>query len=147
MSPTETAVQMFAEGYSCSQALLCAFAPRYGLDHETALRLASPFGGGVARLGRLCGTITGAIMVLGLHGGRTDPDDAETRDRNDAMVREFMERFAREKGALRCNDLTGVDISNDLERTAAKEAGVYEATCPGLVGFAANLVEELTSSR
>jgi hypothetical protein len=58
-----------------------------------------------------------------------------------------MERFAREKGALRCNDLTGVDISNDLERTAAKEAGVYEATCPGLVGFAANLVEELTASR
>ena len=38
MSPTETAVQMLAEGYSCSQALLCAFAPRIGLDRETALR-------------------------------------------------------------------------------------------------------------
>ena len=143
MNPVTVATQMFEDGYSCSQALLCAFAPRYNLDREHALKLASPFGGGIARQGMSCGAMTGGIMVLGLHGGRTDPDDTETRDKNDALVIEFMDRYSKENGAYYCNDLTGVDISDPVARQAAKEAGVYEKTCPNLVWFAADLVLEL----
>lgn len=145
MDPVATAVEMFAQGYSCSQALLAAFAPHYGLDRDTALKLASPFGGGLARQGLVCGALTGGIMVLGLHGGRTDPDDAATRDHNDALVREFTARFRGEGGSVMCNELTGVDISDPAARTAGKEAGVYDRVCPGLVRMAAALVQELTA--
>jgi C_GCAxxG_C_C family probable redox protein len=144
-NPIKIAEKMFDEGYSCSQALLCAFAPRYGLERNTALKLASPFGGGIARRGGLCGAASGAIMVLGLHGGRTDPDDTETRDRNDALVCEFVDRYTRDNGALYCNDLTGVDISDDTAREAGKESGAFEKVCPGVVRYAAQLVEELTT--
>lgn len=143
MDPVTTATQMFDDGYSCSQALLCAFAPRYGLDKDKALKLASPFGGGIAGQGLSCGAMTGGIMVLGLHGGRTDPDDTETKDRNTALVKEFMDRYKKENGAYYCNDLTGVDISDPVAREAAKEAGVYQEVCPNLVRFAARLVQEL----
>lgn len=142
--PVATAAEMFAQGHSCSQALLAAFAPRYGLDQDTALKLASPFGGGLGRQGLVCGALTGAVMVLGLHGGRTDPDDAATRDRNDALVRELTGRFRGEGGSVMCNELTGVDIGDPEARAAGKEAGVYDRVCPGLVRFAAALVQELT---
>ena len=143
MNAIETAVEMFEDGYSCSQAILVGFAPRYGLDRETALKLASPFGGGLGRQGLNCGAISGALMVIGLHGGRTEPDDDETRDRNDALVREFMERYRNHNGAIMCNDLTGVDISDPVARAAGKEAGTYDRVCPNLVRYAATLVQEL----
>ena len=54
MDPVHTAVSLFAQGFSCSQSLLLAFAPRFGLDPAMAARLASPFGGGIARQGRVC---------------------------------------------------------------------------------------------
>ena len=143
MDPVTTAVQMFNDGYSCSQALLCSFAPRFGLDRETALKLASPFGGGVGRLGLNCGATSGALMVIGLHGGRIDPDDNATRDRNDALVQEFMARFRGEHGSHLCNDLTGIDISDPVARAAANETGLFDRVCPSLVGYAAALVLEL----
>jgi C_GCAxxG_C_C family probable redox protein len=134
---------MFHQGYSCSQAVLCAFAGLYGLDHGLALKLSAPFAGGMGRQGRQCGATTGALMVLGLHGGRTDPDDEETRNRNDALVVEFLERFAAECGSLECNNLTGVDMSDTEARAAGKEAGVFDKVCPGLVERAAGIVAEL----
>ena len=143
MDAVDTAVQMFEEGYSCSQALLASFAPRYGLDRQTALKLASPFGGGMGRLGLNCGAISGALMVIGLHGGRTDPEDDETRDRNDALVREFMDRYRKENGSIMCNDLTGVDISDPEARAAGNEAGTFDRVCPNLVRYAATVVQEL----
>jgi len=143
MNPVETAEKMFADGYSCAQAVLAAFAPRYDLDRETALRLAAPFGGGMGRQGLVCGAMTGALLVLGLHGGRIDPADDATRDRSDAQVREFTQRFRHRHGAIQCNDLTGVEIADPAARSAGKESGVYDAVCPGLVRFAAELVQEL----
>ncbi len=143
MNSTENAVQMFKDGYACSQAILASFAHRYDLDQETALKLASPYGGGIGRQGLQCGAVSGALMVLGLHSGRVDPDDEATRNQNDALVREFMSRFAQKHGTVMCNELTDVDISDVKARQAAKEAGVYDRICPDLVGFAAELVEEL----
>lgn len=143
MDPVATAVQMFTEGYSCSQALLAAFAPRYGLDREAALKLASPFGGGIGRQGLLCGAVSGGLLVLGLHGGRVDPDDTATREKNDDLVREFMARFSGKNGALMCNELTGIDISDPVAREAGQEDGTYGEVCPNFVRFAAGVVAEL----
>jgi hypothetical protein len=50
MTRTETAVSLFKQGYSCSQAVLAAFAEEFGMDRTTALRVAGGFG---------CGTNTG----------------------------------------------------------------------------------------
>jgi len=41
MSNVEIAVASFSEGFSCSQAVLSAFAPGLGLDRPTALRVAA----------------------------------------------------------------------------------------------------------
>lgn len=147
MDPVKNAVSMFNTGYSCSQAILASFAPQFGLDRDLAIKMAGPFGGGIARQGLQCGSISGAIMVLGLHSGRLDPEDAATRDKNDKLVREFMARFQDKHGSFNCNQLTGVDISDFQTREKAQDDGVYDRICPNLVGFAAELVQELIGNR
>ena len=60
----ELALKNFESGCNCSQAVLLAFAPECGLDRETALRLASSFGGVISpMLGKL-GDSQGLPTVL-----------------------------------------------------------------------------------
>ncbi|MFZ5631777.1 MAG: C-GCAxxG-C-C family protein [Bacillota bacterium] len=69
MGSVELAVSSFQEGALCSQALFSTCAVKLGLDRETAMKIATPFGGGMARLGETCGAVTGALMVIGLKYG------------------------------------------------------------------------------
>ena len=75
MDHAEKARQLFLEGYNCAQAVVCAFEDMTGLDRETSARLASSFGGGMGRLREVCGTVSGALLVLGLLCGYSDPKD------------------------------------------------------------------------
>jgi C_GCAxxG_C_C family probable redox protein len=74
MTRIEESVAYFREGFSCSQAIVAAYAPSLGLDRDTALKIASGFGGGMGRLAETCGAITGAFMVLGLKYGSAASD-------------------------------------------------------------------------
>jgi hypothetical protein len=80
MSDVERATSMFAAGFSCSQSVLGAYAEQHGLPRELALGLADAFGGGLGGLGRTCGAVTGAIMVIGLARGRRVADDTWEAD-------------------------------------------------------------------
>src|SRR5512145_1594813 len=84
---------LFAEGYSCSQSVLTAFADRIDLDRDTALRVAAAFGGGMSRAGKTCGAVTGGLMALGLYAGSTDPEDKAAKERTYALGQTFMARF------------------------------------------------------
>ena len=75
--PIQTANDRFAQGFSCSQSIFSAFVLQLGLSTETALKLSSPFGAGMARQGQVCGALTGALMVLGLQQGNVDPEGKE----------------------------------------------------------------------
>ena len=65
MDATEKAVELFRNGLNCSQAILTAFGGPYGIDPETARKLGRPWAGGMGRLGRICGAVTGAVALLG----------------------------------------------------------------------------------
>ena len=49
------AVELFTQGYNCSQSVVAAFADLYGMSHETALRVSASFGGGIGRMRQTCG--------------------------------------------------------------------------------------------
>ncbi len=142
-SRTEQAIQYFAQGFSCSQAVLAAFAPDLGMDADTALKTAQPFGGGMAQKGKTCGAVTGAFMALGLKYGRTRAEDYEARDKTYALMQEFMTRFMAEHGALDCRDLLGYRLDDPEQHALAKKAGLFQDLCPKLVENAADLLEDL----
>ena len=77
----------FLEGYNCAQAVLLAFAEDAGLEKNTALRLASSFGGGVGGMREMCGALSGACMAAGLLFGYDSPDAKEEKAAHYARIR------------------------------------------------------------
>ena len=93
MDHAEKARALFLEGYNCAQAVLCAFDDLTGLDRETSARLASSFGGGMGRMREVCGTVSGALLVLGILCGYADPGDRQAKTEHYHLVQEFARRF------------------------------------------------------
>ncbi len=141
--PEETARALFAQGFSCSQAVLTAFAERHGLARDAALRLGCAFGGGVGRTGGTCGAVSGALLVLGLAHGRTTIEDVPARERTYALARAFRERFREAHGSEVCRELLGVDIGTPEGHAAAQQAGLYRTRCPEFVASAVRIVDGL----
>ncbi|KPJ48313.1 hypothetical protein AMJ40_07715 [candidate division TA06 bacterium DG_26] len=141
MSRVDLAVARFKEGFSCSQAVLSTYGAQFGLDHETTLRLACAFGGGMGRMAMTCGAVTGAFMVIGLKHGRTRIHNEERRERTYELAREFTKRFISRNGSIICKDLLGCDISTPDGIRIAREEGIIATLCPKLVQDAAEIVE------
>ena len=66
MTKGEIAKNNFMQGYNCAQAVLLAFCDDLGFDEQTALMLASPFGGGIGRMREVCGNVYGFRSCEGL---------------------------------------------------------------------------------
>ncbi len=147
MNKTETAAALFGEGFSCSQAIFSTYCAQFGLDSEIALRIAGPFGGGMAGMGETCGAVTGAFMVIGLKCGTSKIDDTETKEKVYALVHEFAEMFTARNGSIICRELLGCDISTPEGKIIAREKGLFDTLCPGFVKDAAEIIEELLDIR
>jgi C_GCAxxG_C_C family probable redox protein len=138
-NPIQTAQDLFTQGFSCSQAVFSAYAPRLGIDAETALKLASPFGGGVARQGDVCGAVTGALLALGLGRGSAT---VEEKDETYCLAEDFIQRFRECHGSILCRELIGHDLSVPGGLQSAREQKVFNTICPGLVKDAVEIVSE-----
>ena len=145
LDPATMAATLFEQGYTCAQAVLAAFAGRHGLDRDSALRLACPFGGGIARGGWTCGAVTGALMAIGLAHGLTRVEDEAARERTYEAARALLERFRQEHGSDVCRELLGVDISTAKGREKAAKEGLFRTHCPRFVRSAARLAASLTA--
>ncbi len=75
----EKARALFREGYNCAQSVVGAFCDEMQMEKETALRLASSFGGGMGRLREVCGTVSGMFLIAGALYGYDAPKDYEDR--------------------------------------------------------------------
>jgi C_GCAxxG_C_C family probable redox protein len=136
----EAAVITYDISFNCAQSVFSAFAARLGLDTRTALKLASPFGGGIARRGEICGTVTGALLVLGLARGADQPAG---KDAIYQLSQEFMRLFEQKHGTLLCRELLDCDVSTPDGWAKVKETGKSKTICPLLVRDAAEIVQTL----
>lgn len=139
----DRAVDDFALGFSCSQAVLAAYGPELGLARSLSLKIAQPFGGGTAQRGETCGAVAGAFLAIGLKHGRDRADDTKARDLTYALMREFMRRFTEIHGALECRRLLGYRLDDPEEYAQAEEAGLFQELCPRLVHSAVEILEDL----
>jgi C_GCAxxG_C_C family probable redox protein len=143
MDKMSYALSIFDSGFNCSQSVLTAFSDEFGLHDEAALRLACAFGGGMGRMAKTCGAVTGAFMVIGLKYGQTKSNDKAAKDKTYALVKEFAGLFAREYGSTECRELLNCDINTPHGLKTANEKDLFKTICPKCVESAVKILEEI----
>lgn len=144
----QRAVELFKQGYNCSQAVFTSCADLYGItDESLALRLSASFGGGMGRMRLVCGAASGMFMLAGLQNGSCTPHDNEGKMANYAYVQQLAGEFKARYGSLICAELLGLapkgqcNVQLDLDpRPAERTQEYYEKRpCPEMVAEAVRI--------
>lgn len=138
----EKSVTYFKNGFNCSQAVFTTFATEYGMSEEVALKVATQFGGG-ARKGETCGSVAGALMVLGLKYGHFHLNAPEEKGNAYKKAEEFMDRFIEKNGTVVCRELLGYDVSKPEDMVKIKELDLFKSFCPQMIQCATEIVEQM----
>ena len=138
----QEAEQCFGSGYNCSQSVLSVFSKEFGIDKNTALKLAAGFGGGMKK-GEVCGAVTGALMVIGLKYGTSENTNEEAKQNASEKLLTFQKKFVNRNGSLLCKTLLGYNLSVEEELKIIEEKGLFKSICPNLVKHSVAVIEEL----
>jgi C_GCAxxG_C_C family probable redox protein len=138
---TEQAVTFFESGYNCSQAVLMAYSDLYGIETETAAKLATSFGGGMGRLREVCGAVSGMFMVLGLHYPYIDTTNKTAKNNNYKAVQHTANEFKNVMGSYICADLLRLKHEPQNPVSSERNEAYYKSRpCIRCVGVAAKIV-------
>lgn len=143
---TRHATERFKSGFNCSQSVLSAFAEDFGLSRDSCLRLASPFGSGIARMQETCGAVTGALMAVGLKYGKgengTEDDKTIAYRQSQFLVNEFKKRNT----TICCRQLLdGYDMNSPHEMAKIMELDLYNNYCLKYIQDAVEITETILS--
>ncbi len=123
--------------------MLSTYGARFGLNRETALHIAGAFGAGMARTGEICGSVNGALMVIGLKHAKTRTDDDDSRELAYALAQDFMDAFQERNHTHLCRELLGVDVSTPEGIAVVREKSLFQTVCPKFVRDAGEILEEI----
>lgn len=141
MKNSEKAVELFCEGYNCAQSVFGAFADEIGLDVKQALKMASPFGGGVGRLREVCGACSGMLMVFGWLYGYENAETGEVKSKLYEQTRKLCNDFSKLNGSIICREiLDNAEIGGTPENRT--EQYYAKRPCVCCVRTAAEIIEK-----
>lgn len=137
------AEELFLQGYNCSQAVVAAFTDEIGLDRETALKLASSFGGGMGRLREVCGAVSGMFLIAGLKYGYSNPTDNSAKADHYKLIQRLAQEFKEENGSIICRELLRLPSGSDTPIPETRTQGYYQKRpCVECVKSAAKIIQE-----
>ena len=143
MNHAQKARDLFLSGCSCSQAVFAAFSGDFGMDEQTALRLASSFGGGMGGMRETCGAVSGMLMVAGLKWGYSEVGNLEKKTAHYARVRKLIDSFKAEHTTIVCRELLS-HLGELKKDPSARTAEYYKVRpCVMFVETAARLLDEM----
>lgn len=145
----KTAVDLFKEGYNCSQSVVAAFADMYGLTRDQALRISASFGGGIGRMRLTCGAASGMFILAGLETGSTIAGDREGKGKNYKLVQDLAAIFKQRNGSMVCGELLGLTKNPTISSTPEERTPAYLAKrpCVKMVEEAARIWAEYLESK
>ncbi|MBQ3559483.1 MAG: C_GCAxxG_C_C family protein [Agathobacter sp.] len=143
MTRKEKAMQSFLDGYNCAQCMILAFEDMLTIDVDTALKIASPFGGGMGRLREVCGSVSGMFMVLGFIKGYNEPGDYEGKKELYEHIQELARRYEADNGSIICRELLGLDVKKEAATPEKRTEEYYKKRpCAEKIGSAAEILEK-----
>lgn len=140
----QLAKQMFLQGYSCSQAVACAFAEECGMTVDQLKKAAIAFGGGFVHQHSLCGALTGGALVAGIVKGGTEPNSKMHFAQTFEWV---VDDFVKKHGSLFCSDLAEdkAKLFEKADLTVATEQEYKDRPCLSLVVSVIDMVADYIS--
>ena len=115
--------------------MLKSLVEALGIECSCIPRIATGFGGGIARHGETCGALVGAIMALGLKHGREDPNDSAAKTNTYVKVDMLCHAFKDEFGSLICRGLIDCDFRTAEGNERFKRENLINE-CAKFVSFA-----------
>lgn len=142
------AMDLFSEGYNCSQSVVLAFQDMYNLDETTMAMLASSFGGGMGRLREVCGSVSGMFIVAGLLYGYSNPKAREEKADHYKTIQELAKEFEEMNHSIVCRDLLGIGKEKQSYIPEERTKEYYaKRPCKQLVGISAAIMEKYISQK
>lgn len=137
---SDKAKELFKSGYNCSQSVLGVFCEELGMDFETAMKIAYPFGGGMGRMREVCGTVSGMFMAAGLMFGTPDTSSKAEMYKK---IQDLAAKFKEQNGSIICRELLqGIESSTSPTPSERTETYYKKRPCVELVEDAVGIFEE-----
>lgn len=131
----QKALQLFGERYSCAQSIMLAYCDLVDVNEDFAFKISSGFEGGIAKLGKTCGTLNAAVMLLSLRYGETNKSDVESKMKRREIIRSFMIEFMKKHNkGINCADL----LTEEKDKTYI----MHSEKCASIVGEVCDLLDK-----
>jgi len=146
------AVQLFADGFHCSQAVLCACAELFRNEPPSPEVVATmaPFAGGMGSSGQVCGALSGALATIGFTLGKTTPQQENHKQMGSvsyAMIQKFSE-ITEPHGSIQCADIAQVDWKDqDAVQNFRKNPDCTRKNCVRVVRETSNALYDLITDK
>lgn len=134
-----SSVAKFLSGYNCAESILLTTTTQAGITSPLVPKIATPFGGDIARSGLICGCVTGALMYIGARFGRTELTD--DREKAHALARNLQKAFEQKFGSLICYELIDCDFATPEGNKRWEK--VKESRCANFVKGTVEILLEL----
>ena len=141
-SNEQTAREYFTSGYNCAQSVFLTYAQKYGFDKDTALKLASSFGGGMGRMREVCGAVSAMFMIAGLENGYTENNNDEIKAEHYTRIQNLANEFKKKNGTIICKELLGVDADDNPIPSKRTPKYYEERPCEDLIADACNIIDK-----
>ena len=135
----EKALDYFRKGYNCAQSVLLPFAG----NNKLPTQISAGFGGGMGRMQKTCGALTGAFMALGLKYGAPGCPDEESKQRLYTMIRDLNSDFIKINGSDQCSDLLKEDLNSEKGKQHIIIKNLHTVVCEKCIVSAVELVEKI----
>lgn len=142
MSNLDKCIEGFDNGSCCSQVILAAYAPYFGLDEKIAHKLGAGLGAGFGRKQYLCGAVSAGALVLSLKYGNEEGKDFQVKEETYTKVRDFINWFEKEMGSSSCQELLGIEILTEEERKKGQELNLFNTICKDCIRKVAEYLEK-----
>jgi len=148
----DKAAQLFADGFHCSQAVLCACAELFRKEPPSPEVIAAmaPFAGGMGSSGKVCGALSGALATIGFSLGKTTPQQENHKQMGSisyAMIQKFAE-ITESYGSVNCADIAQVDWKDkEAVQNFRKNPDSTRKNCVRVVRQTSNALYDLVKDK
>ena len=114
------------EGPNCSECVLLYGMKSFNLNiSDDLLRIATPFGSGIARCEDICGVITGGMLLIGLKYGRTNLNQGKYESY--FIAEDFLKWFKNKFGSSNCHKLNHGDFVSEEHHIRCSKTFITKA--------------------